>query len=567
MTELIRRLTARPFVTTELVLATLFANLLALASPLFVMQVLNRYVTYGVDATLATLTVGVLGAIGLEYSFRQARFLLISHDLGQTDRNRAVGAFGILISARSEALDRIPPGQRREILRELDHVETAYGPTNLGALFDIPFALLFLTAIALLSPALAGVVFLFILIVVGYSAFNQHILKAPAKQLSETANLGNRLANTTHRAADTVRAFNGGEHLVKSWRDYVTAVSMLRKKIANIQGRSQTVTASTQAIMGVAVIAIGAILVVHGAIDTGTLMGANILAARALGPVVRLVQLGEALAKAEQALKQVHALAGMPTERDQGTALKSYTGAVEFKGVDFGFPQQASLVEGLNLKIAAGAVLVITGRNGTGKTTLARLLVGLIQPAKGQVLIDGVDLRQLVPSWWRRQVLYLPQEPSFFDGTIRDNLHAANPDLDDDGMLKLLERAQMLRFVDESPNGLGTEIVENGYTLALGLRRKLALARALASHGKLAIFDEPTEGLDDDGRVAVYTAMKDLSVAGCTMIVMTSDPQILRGARLILDLNAKPMPRLLTVPVANSGPVTPGPITPGQATS
>ena len=351
-----------------------------------------------------------------------------------------------------------------------------------------------------------------------------------------------------------MRAFNGGEHLVKSWQEHVTLVSALRKKIADIQGRSQTVTASAQAIMGVAVIAIGAILVVHGAIDTGTLMGANILAARALGPVVRLAQLGEAIAKAEQALKQVQALAGIATERDQGTALKAYSGAIEFKGVDFGFPQQAPLFEGINLKIAAGAVLVVTGRNGTGKTTLARMLVGLMQPTKGQILIDGVDLRQLVPSWWRRQILYLPQEPSFFDGTIRDNLHAANPDLDDDGMLKVLERAQMLRFVDESPNGLGTEIVDNGYTLALGLRRKLALARALASQGKLAVFDEPTEGLDDEGRVAVYTAMKDLSVAGCTMIVMTSDPQILRGARLILDLNAKPMPRLLTVPVSNNAP-------------
>jgi ATP-binding cassette subfamily C protein LapB len=553
--ELIRRLTARPIVTAELVAATLFANLLALASPLFVMQVLNRYVTYGVDATLATLTIGVLGAIALEFAFRQARFLLISHDLGLTDRNRAVGAFGLLLTARTEALDRIPPGQRREILRELDHVETAFGPTNLGALFDVPFALLFLTAITLLSPVLALVVLVFIALIVGYSYFNQNTLRGPTRQLSEAAGIGNRLAATTHRASDTVRAFNGTDHLVTAWREHLRVAGAIRKRIADIQGRSQTVTASAQAIMGVAVIAIGAVLVVHGSIDTGTLMGVNILSARALGPVARLAQLGEALAKAEQALRQVQALASVPVERDQGTALKSYSGAVEFKGVDFGFPGHAALFESLNLKIAAGAVLVVTGRNGTGKTTLARLMVGLVHPTKGQILVDGVDLRQVVPSWWRRQILYLPQEPSFFDGTIRDNLKAANPDLTDDDMLKILGRAQILRFVDESPNGLATEIVENGYALALGQRRKLALARALASNGRLAIFDEPTEGLDDEGRAAVYTAMRDLAANGCTMVVMTSDPQILRGARLILDLNAKPTPRLLTVPVAQGAAV------------
>ena len=125
MNELIRRLTGRPIVTAELTAATLFANLLALASPLFVMQVLNRYVTYGVDATLATLTIGVLGAIGLEYAFRQARYLLISHDLGLTDRNRAIGAFGReahRIQARLQAVAE----QRAQLLQRFwgipDHV-------------------------------------------------------------------------------------------------------------------------------------------------------------------------------------------------------------------------------------------------------------------------------------------------------------------------------------------------------------------------------------------------------------------------------------------------------------
>ena len=200
--------------------------------------------------------------------------------------------------------------------------------------------------------------------------------------------------------------------------------------------------------------------------------------------------------------------------------------------------------------------MVLTGRNGTGKTTLSRLMAGLLEPTRGQILIDGVDLRQVVLSWWRRQILYLPQEPTFLDGTIRDNLMCVNPDLDEDGLNRVVREADLGRFIDESPQGLETELVENGRTLAVGVRRRLALARALATDGMLAVFDDPTEGLDEEGRAAVYTAMRTLSSRGRTMIVATNDSHIMRGARLVLDLNAKPIPRLLSVPVASGRPKT-----------
>jgi ATP-binding cassette subfamily C protein LapB len=406
--------------------------------------------------------------------------------------------------------------------------------------------------LAILSPILAGVTIVFMAALLGYNYYNQRALKEPTRALNEAAAIGNRLTSTTHRAADTVRAFNGGDYLVGAWRKHLTVISALRKKVSDAQGRSQTVAQSTQAIMSVAIMAVGAVLVVKGQLDTGALMGANILSARALGPIARLAQLGEALAKAQQALRQVRALAQIPTERTQGSALKSYSGSLEFKGCEFAYPNAAPLFEALSLTIAPGAVLVVTGRNGTGKTTLSRLIMGLIDPSKGQLLADGVDLRQMVPAWWRRQVQYLPQEPTFLDGTVRDNIRTANPDFTDEQILGVLHRAGLGRFIDESPRGLDTEIVENGATLAIGVRRRLALARALATHGRLAVFDEPTEALDDEGRTAVYTAMRDIAASGRTLIVATSDPQILRGAQLILDLNAKPVPRLLSVPVANT---------------
>lgn len=552
MKELFRRFANSPWISLELVLASLFANMLALASPLFVIQVLNRYVSYGVDSTLATLSFGVVGAILLEFIFRQARLLVISEHLGVDDENRAVGAFGILVTAKRQALDKIPAGQRREILKGLDSVESAYNAANIGSILDVPFAFFFVLALSLLHPVLGGIALFFIVVVIFYSVLNRRALKGPSMQLSETAITGNSLTTTSDRAADAIRAFNGADLLISAWRTYVGKARVLRRKVGHSQGRGQAVTQTVQALMGVAVISIGAILVVGGNLDVGTLIGANILAARALGPVTKLAQLSEELAKAAHALSQIRGLAQLPVERDEGTALSEYRGGVSLTDVAFGFSEMSGpLFENLNLTISAGSVLVVTGGNGTGKTTLARLLAGLLDPVRGQILVDGVELRQVVPSWWRRQIMYLPQEPVFLNGTFRDNLLANNPDLDEDELNRIIRVTDLGRFIDESPNGLETEIVQNGSTLAVGIRRRLALARALTSDGMLGIFDEPTEALDEAGSAAVYAVMKELSERGRTMIISTSDQAILRGARLVLDLNVKPVPRLLTVPVSN----------------
>ena len=149
--------------------------------------------------------------------------------------------------------------------------------------------------------------------------------------------------------------------------------------------------------------------------------------------------------------------------------------------------------------------------------------------------------------------MYLPQEPTFLNGSIRDNLTSANATLDEEGMNRVLRDAGLGRFIDESPNGLETEITHNGLNLAVGIRRRLALARATATGGRLVVFDEPTEGLDDEGRAATYSVLKSLTDRRCTIIVISHDKTILGGARLILDLNSKPVPTIFTPPANESG--------------
>lgn len=543
MKELLARLMTRPVIFIELIAASLFANLLALASSLYTIQVLNRYVTYGVDSTLATLTSGVLLAIVLEFGFRQVRLTMAAAISARPDNALTIGSFGILTGAKAAAMDMLPAGLRREVISGADTVQAAYNAPNIAAVLDVPFALVFVGALFLLSPAIAIVVICFLVGVLALGIGSQIMLRKPTGELTAVSTRRNTLIGSAIVAADTVRAFNAAEFVRRSWRGETGAYQELRGRVTNLQGLVQSLTQSAQAVMGVAVIAIGALQVVAGDLDTGAMIGCNIMAARALSPVIRLAQLGEAFVKASQSLSMFREFARLPQERTQGSALSAYRGGIEFVDVSFAYPgAKGPLFESLSLKLEPGSIMVVAGANGVGKTTLARLMLGLIEPTRGQFLVDGVDLAQIVPEWWRRQVSYLPQEPRLLNVSIKDNLRVFNPDLDEAGLNTLIDISGLRNFIDQSQEGLDTAIVNNGDTLSLGIRRRLALARSLACNGMLAVFDEPTEGLDKEGCAQVYAVMSELAKRGRTIVAFSHDPTILKSAGSTLDLNCKPAP-------------------------
>ena len=555
MKQLLKRVYARPGIAIELGIASLFANLLALASPLFIIQVLNRYVAYGVDATLATLTAGVLIAIAFEFGFRQIRLRLACGLSMTADEKLAVGMFGVLTGAKAGALDRVAPEMRRQIVTGGAAVENAYNAANIATVLDVPFALLFVLALFLLNPVLAGIAVFVLVAVCVAGMLSRMAISRPTDELVQVSGAGGTLINTAVRETDTVRAFNGANLLSRAWHAQALKAQSLRRRVVARQALLQSVAQSATALMSVCLIAVGAILVIKGRFDVGAMIGANILAARALQPVIRFTQLGEAFAKAGQALKLSAELARLPLEITTGSSLAEFSGRVTFKDVGFSYPgSPAPVFESLDIDLAPGTTLVVTGKNGAGKSTLCRLLMGLVDPQRGHILVDGVDLRQVVPEWWRRQVQFLPQEPAFFATTVRENLRVAMPELDEEGLDGIVTAAGLRQFIDQSVHGLETPVTEGGRNLSLGIRRRLALARALATGGKLVVFDEPTEGLDAEGCMAVYGLMNELSRSGRTIIACSSDGNIVKAANYVLDLNAKPVPRLMQNPARGANP-------------
>ena len=546
MKEFVARMASRPLIAAELLVASLLVSALALAPPVFVIQVLNRYVAYGIDSTLATLTAGVVIAIIFEFLFRHIRLQFAERLCEKQDAYYQAHALNLLTVTRNDAFQTVPAGHRIEAATGPDAIRAAYSASNLITIVDVPFALVFLLALWLLSPALGAIAAGFCLLVFLIALSSLWTFSRPTAQTQRANAQRSGLLSAAIKAPQTLRLFDNAMFFSSTWRKISDAQAQGQDTLQRRSAFAQALQQGAQGMLSVGTIAVGALLVVSGDLDVGALIGANILAARALAPIAKFGQLARGFAHAKDAQKTLAEFATAPVMRQSGTQIDGLSGALSLSDLGFVHAKAKNpLFEGLSVSVEPGQTLVITGPNGAGKSTLAELICGLFEPGRGQVLVDGVALSQLDPSWWRRQIRYVPQEPHFLPGTIAENLKATNPDIEPATIDKLLDVTDLRGFVDESTDGLNTQITETGSTLAVGIRRRLALARALANKGRIMIVDEPTEGLDNRGRQAMYGAMNAHAQAGGVIVACTQDPDIIKGANWVVDLRQKPKPQVM----------------------
>lgn len=545
MHTLLSRFKSTPLLTFEVLTASFFISLLNLALPIFVIQLLNRYISHGFEGTLYTLTSGVIIAILLQLGFRIVRTSLLSRMNEEPDSMLAQQVLDKISAVRFGLVAAVPKGQLGELMNDIQKVQAGWEPANIIPLIDIPFVLLYLAALAFLSPVLAFIALIGVMIGLGFGAYstlnNTNLATTMAKMFTMYRIHELKAMNTP----ETIRAFNAADYLRGFRQKKLSILSDARQRLAFKREQGQSLMSTIGGLQSVFIYSIGAILVVEGDLNVGILIGANILASRTFQSVAQLFRSIHLFRQAEQSRLALEKLADLPAEKGEGIAVKQYTGRLRLHDVTFAY-QGASgpLFESLSLTLEPGQIMTVTGNNGTGKTTLARMIAGLLDCSRGDILIDEINQRQIAMHWWRKQLMYLPQEPDFLMASIRDNITLARP-LDDTQLSQVMRAAGLRDFLDRTAGGADTIITESG-RIAPGIRKRIALARALATDGRLVLFDEPTEALDQQGCDIVYNLLNQLARAGKTMIICSSDPHIIKASQINLNLNNKPVPLITT---------------------
>ena len=539
-----------------LLLSTIVVNLLGLAVPMYSIQLLNRYISIGLTPTLITLTLGAIIAIIFEVLLRRQRQKLLISVGNEIDQSYSQRVLSIFSRTRFDALSATDTAIKREALSAPSTMQQLGSVNNLGTLLDIPFSLLYLAMAWSLSPLFGafGAVACILALLLGWRA--ERSQREYAEQQSQAGSRAQQLQQFLLSHGEALRALPMIGTFSKRWTAAQGESLTARRGATGIQGNMQSTVQSSGQALTVAVYSFGALAAVQGDLTTGALIGGNILVARAFAICSRGAYLADPALKAQRAEGSLVSLEAQEREVERGLKPNALQGKLLVHDASFTYPKgQVPIFERLNFSSAAGQVVVIKGENGTGKTTLIKTMLGLLALQRGVVQADGLEVKQFDQSWWREHTGYAPQEPILFDATLKENL-VLDRSVEDERVMELIREMGLESFIAQDPDGLERIVSSNEATMAVGQRRRLALIRAVIGNPQAIFLDDPTEGLDQPGMLAVAKLLNRLVSENRTLVVASNEPFILKAADVVVNMNSKPEPSVETVQRAKSEDVT-----------
>ncbi|GAA4090771.1 type I secretion system permease/ATPase [Zhongshania borealis] len=530
----------------SVIVASVLINFFVIATPLFTMNVYDRVVPNDAIETLWVLAIGVLVIYAFDMMLRFLRTYFLEVAGKKSDVIMSSIIYEQVMNLKMSEWPR-SVGAFANNLREFESIRSFFTSSTISALVDLPFSILLLILVAYIGGPLVVVPLVIMLLLLLYSfAIMKPLRESIEATFEASANKNAHLIESLH-SIQTIKSLGVASHSQWVWEESSGAIagkSMRSRILSNSIG---VISQFLMQLNTVGIIIFGVYQISDQALSLGGLIAVSMLASRAVAPVGQVATLISQYQQTRTAFDSLDNIMNMSVERPENKQYvrrPSFDGHIEFKKVSFTYPeaQQASLTD-ISFDIEPGEHVGIIGKVGSGKSSLAKLLIGLYEPTGGSIAVDDINSKQIDPADLRQHIGYLSQEIGLMRGTIRDNLIYRDPQVDDDRLLEVSALCGVDQFVNQLPSGFDTQVGEQGACLSGGQRQAIALGRALLRNESIVVLDEPTSNMDNSTEFKIkrqlfeYTRDKTLIVIThkTSMLDLVERLIVVENGRILMD--------------------------------
>lgn len=521
----------------KLLLISLFINLLALAAPIFVLQVYDRVVFHAGVTTLQGLVIGMVLVLVFDAILKVTRvrgFQLISARNELQLRERI---FKQLFSLPLKKLEEQPLWYWHSLFQDASLVRNVLGGATAALILDLPFALLFMLITFIIAPPVAWLFVIALVFFIVLAVLSQQTMQRKTQDERPFVQQRENMMTDILTARETVKMYDLGHYWLQKQHDLqkntVTA-AMARGRATDY---FRIISQSSSVLFTVILTSVGAIAILEQEMTIGALIAVNMLGSRLISPFIQLVEHWRSFAQFHKALNRLDVFFKLsPDKTEHLLDLPVKQGKITLQAVFFSYnEQQNPAISGLDGSIGPNGLHLFTGRNGSGKSTLLKLISGLYPPAKGEINLDQADLRQFSSRQLHQHIAYLPQTIELFQGSIYENITMGIEQCEQQDVFDIAKKIQLHELVSILPMGYETVLREAGKGISGGLIQKIALARALIRKSKVLLLDEPSNNLDSDSEKALVSYLLEYAKNN-TVIVATHSPVFIQAANSIVLL-------------------------------
>ncbi len=520
----------------DLVLASLFLNVLTLALPVALLQVYDRIIPNKSEGTLQLLVLGVGIALLFEAGLRMGRSYITGWVGARFEHMAGCGAMARLLGASIGAFERDGSGAHLERFNALATVKDFYAGQAILTLLDLPFTVIFLFLVWFIAQELvlipAGLLVLFLITALGIGSKLREALKKRMTADDRRFNFIIEVLSGIH----TVKSMGMEAQMLRRYERLQEGCAEGDYHVAQVSSSALSLASFFSQLTTAAVAAYGSTLVLDHRLTVGGLAACTMLAGRSLSPVQKALGIWTRFQTIRLARTRLNEIFQLQMESQAGLPrLPPVAGRVQMDGVRFRYSEKTpEILQGLSVDIAAGECVAIGGGNGSGKSTLLALMIGALRPSAGRVLLDGYDLAEVDPMNVKSQVAYLPQSGTLFQGSILENITMFRPELTE----RAHEAAGRLGLDDVVKTmalGYDTRVGDGAFdALPRGIKQRIAVARALVCQPRVVLFDEANTGVDGVGDQYLKTCLEELK-GRCTLILVTHRPSLVKLADRAFD--------------------------------